>query len=592
LKLKQFLVAVFIGLVAFAGTTRWQSLNEPLIMTDGQGYYAYLPATFIYQDLQFNFVDSIEQAYYPETKRAKYVVPTGSGNVNKYFVGTAVVQTPFFVSACVVSWAFGAPVDGYSWPFQLMIGIAAIAALMFGMLFLGKLLLALGFSKNTSVFSLLFIVFGTNLFYYSVYEPSMSHVYSFFTVSMFLFYSRAALLEYGTKAIVLASIAFGLTVLIRPVNGLVLLALPVVVGGTPEFLVGLEGNLNRPKRLLTAIAPGVLIMAIQPLVYWIQTGSPLVWSYQEEGFNFLSPEIVNVLFSYRKGLFVYCPILLLAVAGAFLAMNKRKGGAVELLLVLGIATWVISSWWMWYYGGSYGQRAFIEFYPLFAIGLSIALDKGLGRIGSGWIKTIGLTLVVLQLVQTYQYVNHIIPFDNMTKTKYWNLFLRTGGDLAWYYSGYKGEDTYSGVDSLLVKNDMETEKGWGNEQQLTNTEANSGKQSALLASNENYGLTFRKEVGSSQPELIRVSAWVRSSSCFSNVSFVCALEDTDGNNYFWANRPLRPQFAGRNEWSWVTALFRCGTPKDSTDQLVVYPMKSDHSTIYMDDLEISLISTN
>ena len=72
------------------GVTRWQNLSEePLIQTDGQGYHAYLPAVFIYQDLQFSFVDSVVPNYYPKEKLANYVVTSEAGNVNKYFVGTA-----------------------------------------------------------------------------------------------------------------------------------------------------------------------------------------------------------------------------------------------------------------------------------------------------------------------------------------------------------------------------------------------------------------------------------------------------------------------------------------------------------------------
>ena len=35
-----------------------------VIISDGKGYYAYLPAVFIYHDLNFNFLDSIEANYY------------------------------------------------------------------------------------------------------------------------------------------------------------------------------------------------------------------------------------------------------------------------------------------------------------------------------------------------------------------------------------------------------------------------------------------------------------------------------------------------------------------------------------------------
>lgn len=585
MKPKHLLSFIFLGLFVFAAFTRWQDLNErPLIMTDGQGYYAYLPAVFIYQDLQFNFVGSINEQYYPEDKRAAFVVPTEHGNVNKYFVGTAVMQAPFFVLGCAMSWTLGYPVDGYSMPFQLAIGLAGFVYLLLGTWLLFRLLNRFGFDEWTSAFTALLMVFATNLLYYAVYEPSMSHVYSFFTVSAFLLHARIALREQNHSSVLLAGLALGATVLVRPVNGLILLATPAVSVGLTGFINGVESLFRQPKQIMVSVLVCVAIMCLQPLIYFLQTGSPLVWSYQEEGFNFTSPEIVNVLFSYRKGLFVYSPILLLATLGLFAAWRKRKPGFGEALFVLALVTWGISSWWMWYYGGCYGQRAFIEYLPLFALGLAFLVQR------STVAKVVALLLVGVQLIQTYQYVNHIIPFDNMNKEKYWNLFLRTGDDLAWYYSGYQGQDTYSAVDSTVTTNNLEEQLGWGNEQQRTEQVAYQGSWSSCMTSEDQYGPTFKAPSQNENVNLVRVSGWVRSDSWTTDLAFVCAIEDSTGSSYFWHKRPLRPQFNGRNEWSWVTGLFRCGNPRNATDSFVVYPMKSDGAEVCFDDLEISFIT--
>lgn len=558
-------------------------------MTDGQGYHAYLPAIFLHQDLQFEFVSQINEKYYPEGKRAAFVYPTNGGNVNKYFAGTAVVQAPFFAAACVLSAVVGVPVDGYSWPFQLMVGIGAIVCLVLGVWWLGRLLNALEFKRWAVFFSLLFVVFGTNLLYYTLYEPSMSHVYSFMTISALLFYARKALTSGSGRAIVFAGIALGLTVLIRPINGLVVFGIPAVVGGLTEFIVGVEFILNKKRWFISGSLAGVAIMTIQPIIYWLQTGNPFVWSYAEEGFNFLNPEIPNVLFSYRKGLFVYCPVLLIAVAGITKATLKSKAGFIELALFLSLIVWIISSWWMWYYGGCYGHRAFIEFYPFFAIGLAYALAKGIGFVPPAVLKLVGVGLIAVQLVQTYQYKMHIIPFDNMTETKYWNLFLRTGKDLAWYYSGNGDQDNYVGLDSALITHTFEQELGWGNEDQAEIYEGFESEYAAVMRPDKTYGPTFKRNVDQTDFNLIRVSGWVKSDSRSAKVVFVCSLEDSTGSAYFWQGRPLRPQFKGKNEWSWVSALFRCGSPKDSTDRISIFPMKTDSSTFVIDNMEVSLI---
>jgi hypothetical protein len=559
-------------------------------MTDGQGYYAYLPAIFLYHDLQFEFVENINKTYYRNGKDARYVVRSERGNVNKYFVGTAVMQAPFFIGGCILSWIAGMPADGYSWPFQIMIGIAALVYLAGGLYLLGKLLLGLKFTQSTTVLTLVMVLFGTNLLYYSVYEPSMSHVYSFFTISWFLLSFSKLCHESTGGHMFSAAVALGLTVLIRPTNAIILLSVPVITSGVGGTIMLTKSLLQRWKALVFAISTLALIIALQPIIYFLQTGSPMVWSYEGEGFNFLTPAFKEVLFSYRKGLFIYCPILLLSIIGLGLGMRKDRGRYLWLLVFVIALTWLISSWWMWYYGGCYGHRAFIEFYPVFAIGIAASLKFAPKIFSRAIFPIIGAGLICVQLIQTYQYTKHIIPFDNMTKQKYWNLFLRTGDDLAWYYSGYEGQDAYTALDSLQVTHTLEANLGWGNESQITDSEAYAGSRSARMTPDDQYGLTYKQAVGSLSltPDAIRISGWFKSDSWSSDLSIVCSVEDSTGASYYWKKYPLRPQFDGDN-WSWCTALFRCGTLRDSTDQIGIYPMKSDGSTVFIDDLEISFL---
>jgi len=592
LKPFHFTVIIAIALLLFAGFNRWGNFDEsPNIATDGQGYHAYLPAVFIYQDLQFSFVDSINKQYYPVDKRAYFIVENQAGNVNKYFAGTALMQTPFFLAGCALSWILGNPVDGYSWPFHLMVGVAAIFYLVLGIWLLSKTLLNMEFGKWPAMAAVAAVLFGTNLLYYTLYEPSMSHVYSFFTVSAFLFSVHTAIHKNKNSAWIFAALTLGLTVLIRPTNAVIVLGIPAIAGGGLVSLTAVE-NLFRNKRiLLVSILAFMAAVVVQPLIYFIQTGMPFVWAYGKEGFDFASPEIFNVLLSYQKGLFVYAPVLFLAVAGMFSAISQNKPRYTWLLLFLGAATWIISSWWMWFYGGSFGQRSFIEYLPFLAIGLAYAFRSGWGMIKPPLFYIAGFLLVGVTLVQTYQYVKHIIPFNNMNKHKYWSLFLRTGEDLAWYYSPNITQNTAVLIDSVVVKHNMEISLGWNNEN-FTQDEKYAGNSASKMRREYPYGISFRKPTSELelQPDMIRVSAQVLSNSRSTDLTFVCSLEDSTGTAYFWAAYPLRPQFKGVSKWSYASALFQCGVPRHSTDVLSVYPMKSDDATVYIDNLKISLIT--
>lgn len=54
------------------GKEHWRGVLE----SDAKGYYAYLPATFIYKDLNFGFFDSIEKNKYYDKNFFTTTAPT------------------------------------------------------------------------------------------------------------------------------------------------------------------------------------------------------------------------------------------------------------------------------------------------------------------------------------------------------------------------------------------------------------------------------------------------------------------------------------------------------------------------------------
>jgi len=589
LKHTLFSVLIAVGLAAFLGLTRWQTLSEdPLIMTDGQGYYAYLPAVFIYHDLSLQFVWTINETYYEIDKRAPYVNHTPDGVINKYFVGTSILQAPFFLLAHAYAKAFNHPADGYSKPYQISVGVAALFYLCLGVWFLAELLIMLGFTQFLSLFTVFTIVFGTNLLHYSIYEPSMSHVYSFCTISGLLFFGINALSRDKMSSWFGVATALALTILIRPTNGIVFLALAAVAPNKSQLWNSLLELLRAKKILIGSLLIGIAILSIQPIIYYVQTGHPWIWSYGEEGFDFSNPKIGSVLFGYRKGLFVYAPLLFLGVVGLLVGIRKNAFRYMWLLGTLCLVTWIISSWWMWYYGGSFGHRAFIEYLPLFAIGLACVIRDGVGFIKPKLIMVLCSIFVALSLFQTYQYRMGILPYDEITKEKYWNLFLLTGDDLQGYYS--PGERDYIGADSMMILNDFENDLNWDNGGLAVTEQAKSGTRSAKMTGDSQYGPTYR-QFGTELPDsfdIVRVVAWIKSNRKLTKTAFVCSLQDSTGAAYYWSSYPVRPQL-NIVGWSKVEAVFKCGEMNHPTDRVVIHPMKMDNATVFVDDMEIRFI---
>jgi hypothetical protein len=397
--------------------------NWVIIETDGKGYYAYLPAIFIYHDLQYSYFETIEEKYYA-TLRQDFRSSVNGRKVNKYYAGTAVAMAPFFLVAHGLTLATGNVPDGFSKYYNIVINIAGIFYLLAGLYFLRKMLRLYGISETTITIIVVAFTFGTSLYYYAVIEPAMSHIYSFAFVTAFLFYTKDWFLNRKPVNIVYMGILLGMIVLIRPVNGIVIASIPFIAGEYSILKSGILDLFNYFKWLIVSALVCLLICFIQLLLYKLQVGSFIVYSYTNEGFLWTDPQFFNILFSYKKGLFVYTPLLLLSFTGLFFLYKISKFSFYVFLLNFIFVTYILSAWWCWYYGGSFGMRAFIEFYALFAILLALSLKYIQNKVQrSLFIGAIFILTLVCQ-VQTYQYRYYYIHWSEMTKEHYWEVFMR------------------------------------------------------------------------------------------------------------------------------------------------------------------------
>ena len=168
----------------------------------------------------------------------------------------------------------------------------------------------------------------------------------------------------------------------------------------------------------------MLIISIQLIIYKVQCGDFFVYSYQGEGFNFTDPQIFNFLFSYQKGLFVYTPIFLLPLLGLYTLFKLSRYHFFAFVVPMSIVIYVLSSWWCWFYGGSFSSRVMVvEFIPLFALLLGIALQHFKKPYRNTLLASMLVVLFVCQ-IQIFQYRYYEIHWAHMNKEKYWKVFLR------------------------------------------------------------------------------------------------------------------------------------------------------------------------
>lgn len=401
---------------------------ERPIAGDAQAYYAYLPAIFIYDDLQFAFVEDINAKYYPESHQKSFLKDAGNGKVNKTFPGVAILYLPFFIIAHALALLFGLDADGYSTIYQVLFDLALWFYLFFGLIGLKKVLNFKGFTKQISSAVPIILILGTNMFFYTVYDQSVTHIYNFFMINWFIYLLLKHQKNRELKPLLLVAFLISLIGITRPTNvlvvGLVFFFIPDV-----KFYKELFHFLFRIKHLLPISLIALSVLSIPFILWKLQTGNWIVYSYGEEGFNFNDPHLFEFLVSYLKGWWVYTPLaLLILLVGLPLLYNYCKKRFVIAIGFNLVTIYVFSSWWCWYYGAGMSQRVMIDHYVLLGFILALILRK---VEFSNWKwrpkQTVVLSLIALlsfvNIAQAWQIRNGILTGGSATKSQYWDNFM-------------------------------------------------------------------------------------------------------------------------------------------------------------------------
>ncbi len=171
-----------------------------------------------------------------------------------------------------------------------------------------------------------------------------------------------------------------------------------------------------------------ILVWIPQFLYWKEvSGKFLYFSYGEVGssFYFKNPQIFNVLFSYKKGLYLYTPIILFSTIGIIFLFKQRRINSFATLLFFLLNLYILSSWWSWWFGGGYSNRAYIDSYGIMAFPFAALIEYFSQR---KRIKIVVIAIVILlifmNLFQMRQYRNLAIHYYWMNKEAYWENFLR------------------------------------------------------------------------------------------------------------------------------------------------------------------------
>jgi len=426
-----FIALFYLGsdLVSHNWTRADGSKERGVIHWDVISYYAYLPATFIYGDVTLGFLDNPPEGFVNDAKF--WFMHLDNGNrLIATSMGMSVMYSPFFFMAHGLAPLFGEARDGYGSIYQLFLVLSSLVYVIIGFVILKKLLLRF-FDTRTTLITLLSIGFGTNLYFYSTHEAAMAHANGFFLITLYLWlvirwYEKQTIIN-----TILIGVLLGLISLIRPTNILVLLLLLGYNVKSIKELGQRIGFFLRHYYLVLIMVAGFILVWVPQFLYWHTiTGHYIFNSYGPFGgrFYFSQPHIFENLFGYKKGWFVYVPVMLLAVLGIPLLRRRIEGMFWPLLVLMPCMIYVQSSWWCWWFGGGFGMRTYIEIFGILAIPLAATIEFASGKkarwMGYAYLSLLAILIIFHQL-NTYQYKRNIIHYNGMNKEVYWKSFMKT-----------------------------------------------------------------------------------------------------------------------------------------------------------------------
>jgi hypothetical protein len=415
------------------------------ISTDGVTYFSQIRSVIFDRDLEV----TAEFAHLGQPPRPNHVVP----------VGPSLLWLPLYLGVTVVDWLgrtagiWAGPAD----PTALGLGLPYVRAALVSSFAIGAMgLFALCWHLRREftplvAFLATVLVFGaTPLYWYMVYEPSMTHAASFGFVALFVVCSTrwlapsAADVEGSNEPWPSRrSSVPGVKSPERRPSALP--TAPTSALATPRQAVTLGALLGlaflaRSQESLFALYPGLLVLAavgVPAGVRWRRAAHLAGWAFlgalpfillqlahsyllftryeyhlvgQGGYFNPLRSRWIDTLFSSWHGFLSWTPVAYLAVIGTFAYLRREWRWALSALLILFLTAWVNGATEDWAGGWSFGGRRFSSALVMLAPGLALLVEVALRRPLAVVLPLVGAALWWNYLLMV-QYTAGMLPKD-------------------------------------------------------------------------------------------------------------------------------------------------------------------------------------
>jgi len=365
LGLPVFLVNFFAGKPGISG---W----------DANYYYSYAAA------LADGGTLDLERAYTEMVKRGADPLifdpdkRTATGRVyNFYPIGHPLIHTPDTFLGSVVSHLFEEEPGAFGPTAQLFYCLSCIAAAAIGLWLMLRVVSQL-FDRQAAALALYVMAACSMLGYYWFILPPLSHTSSLLMSGIILTLFLAAVEKpakhWGKFFLLGVAIGYNGTVRLQDVGFVWFGAIAAWIAIRSEIPVR-----SKLGRIVCLGAGGLIGFFPQMLLWKWKDGVWFVAQYSDYAyFSWTDPELFEVLFSLRHGLFSWHPMMLLAAAGFVvyaIKAGKTQAPLTAALALTFLALWYVSaSFSIWWFGSSFGSRPFLSVTPLFLVGLSWILQ--------------------------------------------------------------------------------------------------------------------------------------------------------------------------------------------------------------------------
>jgi hypothetical protein len=348
-------------------------------------YFSHLRSLVFDRDLDF----ANEYAYFHERDpqglagfKSTFIdkrEPLTGRRINFTPIGTALLWSPVYLLAHAgveLARALGAEVlaDGFSRPYLAAVGYASALYALLGLLLIHDGLVRFGgFADGDAALALGALWLGTPLLYYVTLAPAFSHACSLFVIALvvWLWLRLRARPETNLPGWAILGAAVGLCGLVREQDALI----GVVPAADLAFRAWRRAEW-RPAilRALVLGSAAFLVFLPQLFAYRALNGAFGPSRLVTQKMRYLSPHFLEVLVDPGHGLFVWSPLLLLAVAGLGFAWRRGEGAVPPLALALLLQVWINGSVDSWSQAGAFGSRRFVGITVVFAWGLAALVE--------------------------------------------------------------------------------------------------------------------------------------------------------------------------------------------------------------------------